>query len=225
MLCRRDERAIGIPRLRQRLRWRSQPISSGRSGLHASTGHHRRSRSGGLQSSFPSLRNPRLMLRSGSTVSSSQNRRVSCFGRSRLLSLREAWKSVGYLDQLSQRPCAHLFHYMCAVSLYRQFADAEFGSDLFVEQARDNQAQNFLLPRTERVKALAKLSYFRAFLASGAVAGDRSLNSVQQILSTEWLGQKLHRACLHRFDRHGNVAKAGDEDDGNVDVRCAQLAL
>src|SRR5215471_8280035 len=165
------------------------------------------------------------MLRSESTVSSSQIRWVSCFGRSRLLSWSDASQSVDYPDQLGQRPCAHLFHYMCAVSLYGQFADAQLGGDLFVEQARENHAQNFLLPRTQRVKALAKFCYFRALLASAAVAGDRSLNCVQQVLSTERLGQKLHRACLHGLYRHGNVAMAGDEDDRNGDVRFTQLAL
>jgi len=83
---------------------------------------------------------------------------------------------------------------MCAVSLYGQFADSELGSDLFVEQAGDNHTQNFPLPGAQRVKALPKLCYFRPLLASGAVVGDRSLNRLQQILATERLGQKLHRA-------------------------------
>src|SRR5215469_12024162 len=114
---------------------------------------------------------------------------------------------------------------MCAVSLYGQFADAELGSDLFVEHAGDNHAQNFLLPRTQRIKALAKFRYFPPLLACLAIVGDRSLNCVEQILSTEGLGQKLHRPCLHRLYRHGDVAMAGDEDDGNVDVRSAQFTL
>src|ERR1700740_683782 len=129
------------------------------------------------------------------------------------------------MDQFGQRPCAHLFHYMCAVSLYGQFADAELCSDLFVEQAGDNLFKNFPLPRAQRVKALLKFRYFRPLLASGAVAGDRSLNRLQQILAAERLGQKLHRACLHGLYRHRNVAMASDEDDGNVDVRFAQFAL
>jgi len=129
------------------------------------------------------------------------------------------------MDQFGQRPCAHLFHYMCAVSLYGQFADAQLGSDLFVEQAGDNHAQNFPLPGTQGIKALANFCYFRPLLASVAVAVDRSLNCVQQILSTKRLGQKLHRACLHRLYRHGNVAMAGDEDDGDVEVRFPQFAL
>src|ERR1700739_175576 len=114
---------------------------------------------------------------------------------------------------------------MCAVSLYGQFADAELGSDLFVEQAGDNHTQNIPLPGAQRVKALPKFCYFRPLLASGAVAGDRSLNRLQQILATERLGQKLHRACLHGLYRHGNVAMASDKDDRNVDVRFAQFAL
>src|SRR5580704_15823926 len=165
------------------------------------------------------------MFRSERDASSSKTRRVSCFGRSRLLSWRDAPKSVTDMDQFGQRPCAHLFHYMSAVCLYGQFADAELGSDLFVEQAGDNHTKNFPLPGAQRVKGLPKFCYFRPLLASGAVAGDRSLNRLQQILATERFGQKLHRACLHGLYRHGNVAMAGDEDDGNVDVRFAQLAL
>src|SRR4029077_161289 len=137
----------------------------------------------------------------------------------------DALQTVSDVDQFGQRLCAHLFHYMCAVSLYGQFADAKLGSDLFVQQAGDNHVKNFSLPGAQRVKALPKFCYFRSLLASGAVAGDRSLNRLQQILAAEWLGQKLHRACLHGLYGHGNVAVASDEDDGNVDVRFAHFAL
>src|SRR5258708_37760644 len=129
------------------------------------------------------------------------------------------------MDQFGQRPCAHLFHYMCAVCLYGQFADAELGSDFLVERAVANNTKTFPLPGAQRFKALPKFCYSRPLLARGAVAGERSLNRLQQILATERLGQKLHRACLHGLYRHGNVAMASDEDDGNVDVRFAQFAL
>jgi hypothetical protein len=36
-------------------------------------------------------------------------------------------------------------------------------------------------------------------------------------MATERLGKKLHRASLYGLYRHGNVAVAGDKEDGNMD--------
>ena len=43
--------------------------------------------------------------------------------------------------------------------------------------------------------------------------------------SRNGLIRKVHSACLHRPDRHWNVAVAGHKDDGNGNVRFRQLVL
>src|SRR5678815_3438378 len=51
------------------------------------------------------------------------------------------------------------------------------------------------------------------------------MNRIQKILVTEWLGEELDGACLHRANGHWNIAMRSDEDDGNVNIGCRQLVL
>src|SRR4029077_13263222 len=48
---------------------------------------------------------------------------------------------------------------------------------------------------------------------------------IEQVLLAKGLGEELDSARLHRLHRHGNVAVAGDEDDGHPEVRFLQLRL
>jgi hypothetical protein len=51
------------------------------------------------------------------------------------------------------------------------------------------------------------------------------MDGVQQNLPSEWLGEKLHGAGLHRFHRHRNVPVAGDEDNRYGHIAGGQVAL
>ena len=64
-----------------------------------------------------------------------------------------------------------------------------------------------------------------AFPPLRAIALDRVPNGVEQVLVAEGLRQKLDGAGFHGPDRHGNVAVAGEEDDGQRRVRVGELAL
>jgi len=57
----------------------------------------------------------------------------------------------------------------------------------------------------------------RQFLPRGRVwsgPAQRLLDGIQQILMTEWLGEKFNCPRLHGPHGHGNVPMRGDKDDG-----------
>jgi hypothetical protein len=58
-----------------------------------------------------------------------------------------------------------------------------------------------------------------------AIAFQRMLNRIQEILIAKWLGQELNRSGFHRPDRHGDVAMSCNKDDGRVAGRRGQLPL
>ena len=63
------------------------------------------------------------------------------------------------------------------------------------------------------------------FCAPFAIALDRRSNRIQHILIAKRLGQKIDCSSLHGFDRHGDVAMAGHEYDGDVNGGFGQLGL
>jgi hypothetical protein len=105
------------------------------------------------------------------------------------------------------------------------FSHAHLGGDLFVEQAGDHPRQNLLLAPRKRCEALSQGGNLRVMLAEEAVALKRLMDSVQQILIVERLGEELQRPRLHRPDRHGSISEASDENDRNVNIGLCQLAL
>ena len=68
-------------------------------------------------------------------------------------------------------------------------------------------------------------STLRPLLARVAVACERLLNGVEQLLVAEGLGQKLHGPGFHRLHGHRDIAVAGDEDNGHGHVARRQPLL
>src|SRR5215813_582885 len=52
--------------------------------------------------------------------------------------------------------------------------------------------------------------------ARPSISRDRVLHGVEERLIVERFGKEVHGPRLHRAHGHGNVAMAGDEDDGDV---------
>src|SRR5579863_9006863 len=61
--------------------------------------------------------------------------------------------------------------------------------------------------------------------AAGAVALERDLNRIEEILVAERLGEKFHRSGLHGAHGHRNIAVSGDENDRNANVGLGELGL
>src|SRR3989442_14067349 len=105
------------------------------------------------------------------------------------------------------------------------FAGAQLGGDLLVEEARDDQGHHLTLARRQRLVPPAQLSQLRPPAALRAVAVNRLLNGVQQLLVTEGLREKFHRPGLHGLHRHRHVALTRDEDDRDRGSRLGEFAL
>src|SRR5262249_55003243 len=96
-------------------------------------------------------------------------------------------------------------------------ARAERSSDLLVGQPGHHSLHHFPLARRERLETAPKALTLRPMVASGAIAFQRSLDGIEELLFAERLGQKLDRAGFHRLHGHRDVTVSRDEDDGNTD--------
>ena len=114
---------------------------------------------------------------------------------------------------------------MSALNLHRNFARSEFKSDLFVKHAGNHQTHHLALARGQRLIALLQFGKLPLLVARDPVAIEGLLNSVQQILIDEWLGQELHRARFDGFHCHRNIAMSGNKDDGDAHAGVCQFPL
>ena len=97
---------------------------------------------------------------------------------------------------------------------HRGFGDADIVGNLFVEATSRNQDHDFPLARAERVETLPELTQGLVALATGTIASQAGLNSLEKILITERLCEELYGTALHRLYGHRNVAMRRDEDIG-----------
>src|SRR5262249_31242545 len=101
----------------------------------------------------------------------------------------------------------------------------DLGCDLLVHQAGSDQAHDFLLTRAERIEPSAEILYLFLGFPPHAIALEGCSNSIQKVLLTNWFGQKLNGASFHGLYRHWDIAKAGNENDWNIDVHLGELGL
>jgi hypothetical protein len=132
---------------------------------------------------------------------------------------------LGNLDEASERIGMHFSHQVATVHLHGRFANAQLPGDLFVETTADDQAHYFLFARTERFVPLAQFRRLGPLFTGRTVSIDGLLDSVQEILISEWFGEKLHRPGFHGAYRHLNVAVARDKYNWNLDIRVRELML
>src|SRR5438128_1895635 len=72
--------------------------------------------------------------------------------RSRRVRSRRTRKaeSRGHCHQIGERVSLHLSHHLTPVGLYRDLADVELATDLFIQQARGYQGHDLPFARRER---------------------------------------------------------------------------
>ena len=88
-----------------------------------------------------------------------------------------------------------------------------------------DQAHHFALTWGQLLVTGTYLGQLRALGERLPISGQGLLDGSQQLLIVEWLGEKFHGACLHGSHRGGNIALAGNKNDGKGTVRRGQLAL
>src|SRR5262249_23002211 len=116
------------------------------------------------------VRFPRELCSTGKDVARCAGGNLLYVGISGLLLCGRDAQFIGHADQVRYRLGAHLLHDLTTMHLYGDFADAEFGGDLFVEEARDHQPHHLTLTRSELFMPLAQLGQARPPRARRAVA-------------------------------------------------------
>ena len=96
---------------------------------------------------------------------------------------------------------------------------------MLVQLALDNQRHHLAFARTERSVTLLERTNLGFVPQCVATPLERLGDRSQRYIVSEWLGQELHRAALHRTYGHRHVAMAGDEDDRHVDAIAGDALL
>jgi len=74
-------------------------------------------------------------------------------------------------------------------------------------------------------KCASQRGHLGQFISRGAIARNRLLNGVEELLVTERFREKLHGSSLHGLHRHWNVTMSSDEHDLDRRIHAGNLAL
>ena len=135
------------------------------------------------------------------------------------------FEALDHADEVGEGVGLHFFHDVAAVELDGDFAEAEFGGDLFVEVPGVDEPEDIEFAGGE---AAIAGSDFVALAAGGLEAGvevEGLLDGDHEFLGKEGLGEEFECAGLHDFADGGDVAVGGEEDDGDIDGAAVELLL
>src|SRR5262245_28652845 len=99
------------------------------------------------------------------------------------------------------------------MNLNSLLTDTQLICDLLVQHSGDYQRHYFALSVSERSYATLNLFNFTLFSSRFHTAIDCPVDSFKQGLILKWLGEKIHRACLHRSNAHPDISMAGYENN------------
>ena len=97
--------------------------------------------------------------------------------------------------------------------LHRYFADPEFGTNLFVQQARDHQGHDLPLAVAESCIGVSECAYFCIAAKSSATPVKTLLNRTQENVIGEWFNQEFDGPSLHSLDRRVYIGLVRNEYD------------
>src|SRR5579862_2279692 len=132
---------------------------------------------------------------------------------------------VRHPDKLRQGLGLHLFHDLAAIHFDGRFAGSEFRCNLLVKHPRDDEVHYLALANAESFTTMSQFSYLSLVLAQDAISSERSLDRIEEILMSEWLGKKLNGPGLHGLDRHRNVSVSREKNNGNTYSPSFQFVL
>src|SRR5262245_9891222 len=104
------------------------------------------------------------------------------------------------------------------MDLYGDFGHADLGRYLLVQISRCDKSDDLLLAIGEALVSLPEVGYRSFASASRPITIESDTDGIEQILIAKWLGQEFDRPCPHRPHGHGDIAVAGNEDDGNINI-------
>src|SRR5260370_36514793 len=126
-------------------------------------------------------------------------------------------ESRGHCHQIGERVSLHLSHHLTSVGLYRDLANVELATDLFIQQAGGYQGHDLPFARSERRVTVPERPYLRLPTKCGLAALDGVSDCTQQHIVPEWLCQEFDSARLHSLNGHRYVTVTRNEDDRHVD--------
>src|SRR5579863_3847340 len=112
-----------------------------------------------------------------------------------------------------------------AMYLDGDFAKADFGCDLLIEEPGSYERHDLTLPVAERLVTVPQL--LESFLGRQlrAVKIKSGVDGIEDVLLAQWLGQEFDRSGLHRSHGHGNITVTGNHNRWNDPSRICQLPL
>ena len=124
--------------------------------------------------------------------------------------------ALGEMNEFGHGLHLHFFHDAGAMDFDGFLDGAEVSGGLLVELAGDDVFQDFALARSERRQALLDFGDFGTRLPLEAILLDGDVNGFEQILVVHRFGEEIQSAALHRLHAHGDVAVAGEKNDGKL---------
>src|SRR5207244_12930007 len=105
----------------------------------------------------------------------------------------------------------HALYHPASLDFHCLLPCAHSSGNLFVQHTTNDELHYFELARRQQIKKLSRLILFRGAAPLVHGASQRSLNALKQLVGSEWLRKKIHRACFHRLCAHRDVAMSCDK--------------
>ena len=102
--------------------------------------------------------------------------------------------------QFGERIGFHLLHYLTTMCLYRNLADAEFPTNLFVQESGDDQRHNLPFAGSQRGVPVPEFLHLRVMRESEATSFKSLPDGGQQDLVIEGFCQEFDSPRLHGLD-------------------------
>src|SRR6266481_3683375 len=122
-------------------------------------------------------------------------------------------ESRGHCHQIGERVGLHLSHHLTPVCLYRDLADVELATNLFIQQTGGYHGHNLPFARRERLVTVPERACLCFTTKCGLAALDGVSDGTQQHFVAEWLRQELDSARFHGLDGHRYVTGTRNKDD------------
>jgi hypothetical protein len=113
---------------------------------------------------------------------------------------------LGQADQLGNRVNFKLLHDAAAVNFDVFFGNLQFVSNLLVQHAGNDVAEDFIFARSEQIKTSADALHLDEVRSRLPVFFDGLPHCLQELLVIKGFGKEIDSAFFHGFDAHGDIA-------------------
>src|SRR6202167_4848696 len=120
---------------------------------------------------------------------------------------------------------AQFSHGAAAMHLDGHFADRQLVRNVLVHESGSDKRHHLPFARRKQGIPLSQLANLRDLLPPALVDLNRCSHRVKQVLVPHGLREEVDRASLHALHGHGDIAKAGYQNDRQSDVETRQMGL